>query len=116
MKKMMMKMMLNISYLVLDCCILLISAALDSARNSSRLSVLLDLCVSSTLIGKLRLLWYPPRLGCRLYPMYAVPLTVLVGIGDEEEEEVVGPPLVLLVEVRLCDGVGGFEYASLRPK
>ena len=49
--------------------------------------------------------------------MYAVPLTVLVGIEEEEEEEeVVGPPLVLLVEVRLCDGVGGFEYASLRPK
>jgi len=44
-------------HLVLDCCILLISAALDSARNSSRLSVLLDLCVSSTLIGMLRLLW-----------------------------------------------------------
>jgi len=46
--------------------------------------------------------------------MYAVPLIVLFGIG-EEEEELVGPPLVLLVEAMLDDGVG-FEYASLRPK
>ena len=47
--------------------------------------------------------------------MYAVPLIVLFGIGEEEEEELVGPPLVLLVEAMLDDGVG-FEYASLRPK
>jgi len=44
--------------------------------------------------------------------MYAVPLIVLFGIG---EEELVGPPLVLLVEAMLDDGVG-FEYASLLPK
>jgi len=39
-----------------------------------------------------------------LYPIYAVPLTVLVGTVEGEDE--VGPPLLVLIEARLDDEIG----------